>query len=156
MAVVCWGIYGPAVHHGQEALGGNRLKPFLCVGVAYFLIAIIVPVVMLAGSGELTSGWSFSGIVWSLAAGAAGAIGAMGIIIALSVGGKPVYIMPLVFGGAPVVNAFVSIYRDKTWNEISPLFYAGLILVAVGAATVLLFAPSAKHHSAKHSATAGK
>ena len=77
-------------------------EPFLCVGLAYFVIAVIVPLGALATWTEQGS-WTFTGVVWSLAAGAAGAIGALGIILAFNFGGKPIYVMPLVFGGAPVV-----------------------------------------------------
>ena len=68
--------------------------------------------------------------------------------------------MPLVFGCAPVVNAFLTIYWAGSWKEVSPMFLAGLILVAVGAFTVLFFAPkshagpSAAAHAAVESAEA--
>ena len=42
-AVLSWGLYGPALHRGQVALG-NPLRALLCVGVAYFLIGVLVPV----------------------------------------------------------------------------------------------------------------
>ena len=75
-------------------------------------------------------------------AGVAGAMGAMGIILALTSGGKTIYVMPLVFGGAPVVNTFLSMYWSKSWKEgVNPIFYVGLVLVIAGAATVLTYAP---------------
>jgi hypothetical protein len=142
LTVICWGMYGSVLHKGQHYLAGNRLKPLICVGIAYFFVAIIVPVLILAASGKLRGDWSFSGVSWSLAAGLAGALGALGIILALTAGGKPIYVMPLVFGGAPVVNVFVSMYfAGISWRELSPLFLAGMILVAVGAVTVLVFQP---------------
>lgn len=142
LTVTCWGMYGPVLHKGQEYLGNNRLKPLICVGAAYFVVAIILPLVILASRGQLAGDWSFSGISWSLIAGAAGAFGAMGIILALTSGGRPIYVMPIVFGGAPVINVFLSMYWSKAWKEgISPIFYAGIILVIAGAATVLIFAP---------------
>ena len=142
LTIVCWGAYGSVLHKGQHLLGGSKLKPLICVGAAYFIVAIIVPVLLLVSQGKLGGGWSFSGICWSLAAGSAGALGALGIILALTSGGKPIYVMPLVFGCAPVVNVFVSMYFAKiSWKELSPIFIAGLILVSVGAATVLMFQP---------------
>lgn len=56
-------------------------------------------------------------------------IGSLGVILAFTFGGKPIYVMPLVFGGAPVVNTFISIMTAKELTAISPLFYAGLIIV---------------------------
>ena len=43
-AALSWGLYGPALHRGQVALG-NPMRALLCVGVAYFLIGVLVPVV---------------------------------------------------------------------------------------------------------------
>ena len=144
LTVICWGVYGPTLHRGQMSMSGSRLRPLLCVGIAYFAIAVVVPIVWLQVRGE-KGDWTATGTAWSLAAGAAGALGALGIILAFTFGGSPSYVMPLVFGCAPVVNAFLTIYWAGTWREVSPMFLAGLILVAVGAFTVLFFAPKAKH-----------
>ncbi len=145
IVALCWGSYGPLLHKGQAAMNGSRLRPFICVGLAYFLVAVVVPFLVLAAQAEPEpGGWNFLGTAWSLGAGAAGAFGALGIIMAFNFGGKPVYVMPLVFGCAPVVNTFVSVVglvRAGHALNISPIFYAGLIVVAVGAVTVLVFAP---------------
>ena len=69
------------------------------------------------------------------------AIGAVGLIMAFTSGGKPVFVMPLVFGGAPVVNTFFSVTSESQWSEIRPMFWAGLILVIAGSVMVLVFAP---------------
>ena len=144
LAVTCWGVYGPTIHEGQRLMGSSRLKPLICVGVAYLVVAIIVPVVVLASQGALRGEWTYRGVSWSLTAGAVGAFGAVGIILAMAHGGNAIYVMPLVFGGAPVVNTLFTMYWSKAYKEgVSPIFYAGLILVVVGAATVLVFAPKA-------------
>ncbi len=140
LAIVCWGAYGPVLHKGQAAMHQSRLRPFLCVGLAYFVIAVLVPELWLAALPE-ASEYSFSGTIWSLAAGAAGAIGALGVIMAFNFGGKPVYVMPLVFGGAPVVNTLFTTILGGLWSKVSAMFLAGLILVIAGAAMVLVFAP---------------
>jgi hypothetical protein len=147
LTVVCWGVYGPVLHEGQQAMGASKLRPFLCVGLAYFVIAVIVPLVMLNTAGE-KGAWDFKGTLWSLAAGVAGAVGALGIIMAFNVGGKPAYVMPLVFGLAPVANTVYVMTTKKLWGDVNPFFLAGLILVAVGAACVLGFAPKATPHAA--------
>ncbi|MFN7814430.1 MAG: hypothetical protein ACK5SI_17445 [Planctomycetia bacterium] len=102
LTACCWGAYGPVLHFGREAMHSS-LRPFVCVGAAYVLIAVLIPAAILGGWGERGS-WTAKGIVWSLLAGAAGALGALGVILALGFGGRPIYVMPLVFGGAPVVN----------------------------------------------------
>ena len=142
LTVMCWGAYGPVLHKGQEGLENSRLKPLICVGLAYFVVAIIVPTMLLSSRGELAGGWSFGGITWSLIAGTAGALGAFGIVIALSSGGSPVYVMPIVFGCAPVVSVFTAIIFSRHTERPSALFYAGLILVASGAVVVLMCKPT--------------
>ena len=143
LTVLCWGAYGSVLHKGQHLLNENRLKPLICVGAAYFIIAIIVPTVILVSQGKFGGDWTFSGISWSLAAGAAGALGALGIILALTAGGKPTYVMPLVFGCAPIVNVVVSMwFAGIPWKNVSPFFISGLILVSAGAVMVLVFKPS--------------
>lgn len=159
LTVICWGVYGPVLHKGQQAMEGSRLRALLCVGMAYFVIAVVAPIAVLWTSGEQGS-WSVKGVLWSSAAGAAGAIGALGIILAFNFGGHPRYVMPLVFGCAPVVNAFLTIYWAGTWKEVNPLFLAGLILVAVGGFTVLFCAPpKGKEHASpavEHAAPANE
>jgi hypothetical protein len=145
---LCWGSYGPTLHKGQVRMEGSRLRPFICVGVAYFFIAILVPAFILASSND-AGGWTRSGCLWSILAGALGALGALGVILAFNSGGSPVLVMPIVFGGAPVVNTFVT----SGWNylrvgqvgEIQNRFLLSLGLVIAGAVTVLIFAPRAKH-----------
>ena len=146
VTILCWGMYGPVLQWGQLGMRAAaddpiaRWRPFVCVGLAYFLIGVIVPAVWLYLGGEKGE-WTIRGIVWSLAGGALGAIGALGIILAFTFGGRPIYVMPLVFGGAPVVNAFLTIYRAGKVRQIGPWFLAGLIMVILGAVTVLITAP---------------
>jgi drug/metabolite transporter (DMT)-like permease len=142
---VCWGIYGPILHKGQAAMSGSRLRPFLCVGVAYIVIAVVIPFALLGAGSESSGDWTARGVTYSLAGGAAGALGALGIILAFNFGGKPVYVMPLVFGGAPVVGTIISLVLAGGVTP-SPYFFAGLIAVAVGAVTVLVFAPKPHAH----------
>src|SRR5262249_31705674 len=87
---LCWGIYGPILHKGQAAMSGSRLRPFLCVGVAYILIAVVIPFALLSAGVETSGDWTTKGTTYSLAGGAAGALGALGIILAFNFGGKPV------------------------------------------------------------------
>ena len=148
VTVLCWGMYGPVLQWGQLGMRATaedpiaRWRPFVCVGLAYFLIGVIVPSIWLYLRGEKGE-WTIRGIAWSLAGGALGAIGALGIILAFTFGGRPIYVMPLVFGGAPVVNAFLTIYRAGRIREIGPWFLAGLIMAVLGAVVVLVTAPHA-------------
>ena len=57
-AALSWGLYGPSLHAGQTKLG-SPFRALLCVGIAYFIVGVIVPVVALAAQGQLgMKGWS--------------------------------------------------------------------------------------------------
>lgn len=144
MTFICWGIYGPVLHVGQEQMAGGdgkaSLRPFMCVGIAYFIIAVLYPVFVLKTKGE-NGNWSTMGFAWSFAAGVITAIGALGIVLAFKLGGKPVYVMPLVFGLAPIVNTIVTMLMSGTIKQASAKFYVGILIVALGAAGVLWFQP---------------
>ncbi len=143
IAAFCWGAYGPVLHIGQGHMGGSRLRPFCCVGLAYFGIAVALPLIMLQ-AGFDTGNWNLSGMAWSITAGAAGAIGALGIIYAFNFGGKPIFVMPLVFGFAPIINTITSMGVAGTLGNIKPLFIGALATSIAGAVMVLVFQPRPK------------
>jgi len=138
-AAVSWGIYGAMLHQGQMRLG-NPMRALLCVGVAYFLIGVLVPVVVLLTQGNLNN-FNAGGASTAVAAGALGAIGAVCIIFAFRTGGLPTYVMPLVFGGAPLINVLVTLWLHPPKTAINPMLYVGFLLVSVGAGLVLYFKP---------------
>lgn len=140
-AVLSWGAYGALLHLGQVQLA-NPLKALLCVGAAYFLIGVLVPVAALGSQGQL-AGFDQSGTINATVAGALGAAGAVCIIWAFRTGGLPIYVMPLVFGGAPIVNVLVSLVIEPPRNPINPMLYVGFALASIGAAIVLYFRPVA-------------
>jgi hypothetical protein len=138
-AVLSWGAYGVLLHRGQVQLG-NPLRALLCVGIAYFLIGILVPTAGLGAQGEL-KGFNASGTTAATVAGALGAIGAVCIIWAFKAGGLPLYVMPLVFGGAPLVNVLLSMWLHPPSAAPNPMLYAGFLLTSVGAGLVLYYRP---------------
>jgi hypothetical protein len=140
-AVLSWGAYGVLLFLGQTQLG-NPLKALLCVGIAYFLIGVIVPVIGLSSQGGL-SGFNTGGLIMATIAGALGAAGAACIIWAFKAGGLPFYVMPLVFGGAPIVNVLLAMVIHPPKSAINPMLYLGFVLASVGAAMVLYFRPAA-------------
>ena len=140
-AVLSWGAYGALLYEGQTQLG-NPLKALLCVGVAYFLIGVIIPAVTLSSQGAM-SGFATNGTILATIAGALGAAGAACIIWAFRSGGLPFYVMPLVFGGAPIVNVLIAMTLHPPKESVNPMLYAGFLLASVGAAMVLYFRPHA-------------
>ena len=139
-AVLSWGIYGPFLHKGQVAMG-NPLRALLCVGIAYVGMAILVPLGTLLGSGGLGT-FTREGTINSTIGGALGALGAICIIWAFRNGGSPLIVMPLVFGGAPLINVLFSIYSHPPKESPNPMLYVGFALAALGAGMVLYFKPS--------------
>jgi hypothetical protein len=138
-AALSWGLYGPTLHRGQVMLA-SPLKALLCVGVAYFLIGVLVPVAALSAQGDLR-GFSTSGTLAATGAGTLGALGAVFIIYAFRSGGLPAYVMPLVFGGAPLVNVLVSMAMHPPKESPNPLLWVGYLLASAGAGMVLYFKP---------------
>src|SRR5260370_33849972 len=51
--VLAWGVYVPVLHEGQKELGDGKpsagsVRAFLCVGLAYFFTAVVIPLGLLA------------------------------------------------------------------------------------------------------------
>src|SRR5690349_8298601 len=120
-AAVSWGLYGAFLHRGQTELG-NPLKAMLCVGVAYFLMAVLVPVGALTSQGEWRN-FTTTGLVTATFAGALGALGAVCITYAFRAGGTPLVVMPLVFGGAPLINVITAMILHPPKTAPNPLVY---------------------------------
>ncbi len=90
--------------------------------------------------GDVVAGYRIDGVLGS--GGMLGAIGAVFIIFAFRAGGLPAYVMPLVFGGAPLVNVLVSMLMHPPKESPNPLLWAGYVLASVGAALVLYYKPA--------------
>jgi hypothetical protein len=172
LAGLSWGTYVPIIFYGGSELGGKpsaRLTAILCVGVAYFVIGVLFPAVYLyllpaSDRPNLTT----TGLVFSGLAGVAGAVGAICVIFstraAVAVGRETgvnykLFIAPMIFGLAPVINTLVS----SVWHpqKGQPFHFAlelpgwklwlGILLVGLGAALVLFSkeeAESGKTHGA--------
>jgi hypothetical protein len=134
-------LYGASLHRGQTELG-NPMRAMLCVGVAYFLIAVLVPVAALTAQGEWRN-FTLSGTATATIAGALGALGAVCITYAFKAGGTPFVVMPLVFGGAPLINVITAVVLHPPKTAPNPMLYLGFLVTAVGAAMVLYFRPPA-------------
>ena len=139
LTFLCWGSYGPTLHLGANAMDHSLWRPFLCVGLAYFLVAVLFPLLFLGN--EESGKWTVAGSTWSFVAGCIGAIGALGIVLAFKAGAKPIYVMPLVFGCAPVVNTLVTMFMNQTYRKVNIPFFLAIAIVALGAAGVMRYKP---------------
>jgi hypothetical protein len=181
LAGLAWGTYVPIIFYGGNELSARpgpsgRFMAILCVGGAYFVIGVLLPLLMFATGwlgvrlGDVKLG--ASGLTFASLAGVAGAVGAICVIFATTsammaarqAGLKPdtykVFIAPLIFGLAPVINTIVaSIWHPRPGQ---PFHFAlelpgwklwvGIILVGAGAALVLFSkeeAESTKQAAAK-------
>ena len=144
--VLSWGVYGVLLHLGQLGMGdpaNGRIKAFLCVGVAYFLVAVLAPLgILLAAKAS----WVYpaKGLVFSILAGIAGAIGALCVLLAFGAKGNPAVVMSIVFAGAPVVNAVVAMLVHPPaggFGSVRWQFVAGVLLAALGGLLVMRYRP---------------
>src|SRR4051812_32874596 len=123
-AGLAWGTYVPLIFYGGSELGGksaSRILAILCVGVAYFVIAVLFPLYLFLSGKEHWPDLKTTGLVFSGLAGVAGAVGALCVVFAsksavdaakaadLQPATYRLYIAPLIFGLAPVINTLISL-----------------------------------------------
>ncbi|MGL6095346.1 MAG: hypothetical protein ACRC7O_06050 [Fimbriiglobus sp.] len=163
LAGLSWGTYVPIIFYGGTELTtkpgtvGGRLASILCVGVAYFVMAVLVPLVLMSTREDAKPEWKMNGLVFSGLAGIAGAVGAICVIFASKAavdaakleGVNPatyrIYIAPLIFCLAPMINTVLSLvwhpqkdspfhfgFEVPTWH-----LPVGIALVGAGVFLVL-------------------
>ncbi|MFQ5461971.1 MAG: hypothetical protein ACE5E5_05005 [Phycisphaerae bacterium] len=141
--ILCWGAYVPTLHHGQMAFGdkNSALRAFLFVGLAYLIVAALTLFYLVATKAEPLA-FTTKGVTISTTAGILGAVGAIGIVFAMRAGGKPLFVAPLVFAGAPIVNTIVSMAWSRPATPPKMWFYVGILMAGAGAALALRFKPT--------------
>jgi hypothetical protein len=169
LAGLAWGTYVPIIFYGGTELGGKanaRLMAILCVGIAYFVIGVLFPLGMFVTGQYEWPTLKQTGLIFSSLAGVAGAVGAICVIFASqSAAGAAaqaklppatyrLYIAPLIFGLAPVINTLVSMVWHPEPGE--PFHFGfvlpgwkllvGIVLVGAGAALVLFSKEEAETH----------
>jgi drug/metabolite transporter (DMT)-like permease len=160
LAGLSWGTYVPLIFYGGNELGGkpgSRFMAILCVGIAYFLIGVVFPLYMFLSKQYEWPDMSATGLIFSALAGVAGAVGALCVIFATksAIGSAreqgldpayyKLYIAPLIFGLAPIINTVVSsLWHPKAGQPLhfglelpGWKLWLGILLVGVGAALVL-------------------
>ncbi|MDA1014753.1 MAG: hypothetical protein O3A00_09920 [Planctomycetota bacterium] len=147
-AALSWGLYVPTVHKAAMQLSSS-LRAFMFVGVAYFLVAVLVPAAMIFlfdsdPTAKANPNFKTIPVLLGLAAGFAGAAGALCVIFAATKAGpgSAIFVAPLVFAGAPIINTIVTItYFHPVKTMPDWRFFLGLGMAAAGAAMVMLFKP---------------
>jgi uncharacterized membrane protein len=179
LAGLCWGTYVPLVQQGIAGLK-NALASFLCVGVAYFLIAVLYP------AGTFVTGqrpqWNVYGVTFATLAGVAGALGALFVIYANKSAGQAaqlarensetivdyrLFIGPIIFAMAPLLNTLISLFWHPSAPDENPLvfglrhlpgwkFFLGIVLTGAGTFLVLYSKEEAEKKPAPSQAHAAK
>jgi hypothetical protein len=163
-AVLSWGAYVVTIDHGRSKLAQGlppthmavaAMRAFLFIGLAYFVLAVVVPGIYLAMNKPPEGhdpGFKLPGSVLSTVAGILGAAGALCIVFAVGHGRRqgvsPAVVASLVFAFAPIVNVIISLIWDPPAKAPSLLFFIGLLMAAGGAALVLLNKPAEAPHGA--------
>ena len=171
-AIFTWGAYVVTIDHGRNTLAGTAhgarpavppavaaMRAFLFIGLAYFILGVVVPGVYLTVNKVDRSAWPNDpgflsrGVVLSTLAGILGAAGALCIVFAVGAARRTMgpngaaYVAPLVFCFAPIVNVLISLVVEPPAKAPSPLFFVGILLAAVGAGMVLFFKPPPAPHA---------
>lgn len=144
-----WGCYGPTIGNAAAPkVNGAPLwspfKPYVFIGIAYLVIAIIGGLLMMKVKGDSFSytGEYFPTMKWGFLAGVLGAFGAVCLTTAMMTSkGNALLVMPIVFGGAVTVTAIVSILRLHGDVTISPALWAGIGLTVVGVVLTAMNTP---------------
>ena len=168
MAGLSWGTYVPIVFYGGQMLTGDiktaplggRLASILCVGVAYFVLAVLIPLVLMSTRQDSAPAWKPVGIAFASLAGVAGAVGAICVIFAsraaqvqaaednVDPATYRAFIAPLIFCLAPLINTVLSLvwHPNAKTGEWAVFHFempgwkllAGIVLVSVGTFLVLM------------------
>jgi drug/metabolite transporter (DMT)-like permease len=163
LAGLSWGVYVPVIFYGGSELGGARpmanarLMAILCVGLAYFVIGVLFPLALFLSGQQEWPSLKTTGLVFAGLAGVAGAVGAICVVFAssaavaqaraesLDLATYRIFIAPLIFGLAPLINVLVSsVWHPKPGD---PFHFdvelpgwklaAGIVLIGVGVFLVL-------------------
>jgi hypothetical protein len=170
-AVLTWGAYVVTIDHGRADLAGIKqagrplippavaaMRAFLFIGIAYFLMGVVVPLIYLAVNKvdpvayPKDPGFFARGVTLSTVAGILGAAGALCIVFAVGFARaekvSPAAVASLVFCFAPIVNVLISMIIEPPEGRPAPWFFVGIVLAAVGAGMVLYFKPEPAAHAA--------
>ncbi len=151
LTALFWGLYGPTLAVARQNEGNNPFKPYLMIGVAYLIWAILGGA---AGMIYTKVPFSFSGggVTWGFIGGSLGAFGALTLTLAMfSFPGKPRpdIVMPIVFGGAVTVSAITGYFQTRNApgaHAPSPMLWVGMIGMAI---CIVIVAANTPHAAPK-------
>lgn len=140
---VFWGKYGLQVHTSIDAFKKSGMRAMISLSSAYVVVALVA--LAFVGLGfDPNASFNSEGFNRGLIAGLITTLGAWGIVFGNRyVKGGPSIVMPLVFGGAPVVNSFYVMATSGTsWLAVDIRFWLGIVIIMVGGYLVLTNKPT--------------
>ena len=143
---LCWGTYGPVLQYARSTAVPplwSPFKPYVFIGVAYLVWACAGGLMGMRWKGDSYNfvGAESAAMNWGFVAGTLGALGALSLTAAMLSGGKPLFVMPIVFGGAVSVTAMIAVLQHRG-APINPLLWIGMAAVVVG---IVLVAANTPH-----------
>lgn len=153
-----WGLYGPVLGWARAAEGNNPFKPYLLIGVAYLIWAIIGGALGMLYT-KVPFEFSGDGLKWGFGAGSLGAFGALTLTLAMfsfppGTKPRPDLVMPIVFGGAVTVTAIVNVLASRNVENAhapSPWLWAGIVGMGI---CIVVVAYNTPHVPPKKAGTA--
>lgn len=148
LTALFWGLYGPTLAIARQHEGNNAFKPYLMIGVAYLIWAI------LGGAGgmiytKVPFSFSGGGVTWGFIGGSLGAFGALTLTLAMFSfppgKARPDIVMPIVFGGAVTVTAITGYLQTRNLEGAhapSPWLWIGMVGMA---ACIVIVASNTPH-----------
>lgn len=138
------GIYGILLHASRIAMADPtqaRYKTLFFAGIGYSLVAIVGAAVILKFRGIQ---WRFptKAMILATLAGGASATTALGILLAFEAQGTPAVVMTILFTGAQLINAVLSLAIDTPQaGGLRWQFLVGFQLVILGICMVTIYRP---------------
>ncbi len=138
LTALFWGMYGPVLGWARAAEGNNPFKPYLLIGVAYLVWAIIGGACGMLYT-KVPFEFSGEGVKWGFIAGSLGAFGALTLTLAMfsfptGTKPRPELVMPIVFGGAVTVTAIMNLIismKSGSGHAPNPMLWVGIAGMAV-------------------------
>lgn len=137
LTALFWGMYGPVLGLARQAEQGNAFKPYVMIGIAYLIWAILGGAIGMKCTNQAFT-FSGAGIGWGFFGGSLGAFGALTLTLAMfTFVGKPhpEVVMPIVFGGAvtmtALTNLVISRINEGSFPHTSPWLWGGIVGMAV-------------------------
>lgn len=144
IATIASGIFGVLTHAGQKAMADPtqaRYKTLFFAGIGYSLVAIVGSALILKFK-DIQWRFPIRGMILATLAGAASATTALGILLAFEAAGTPAVVMTILFTGASLINAVVSLVIDTPQaGGLRWQFLIGIQLVILGICMVTIYRP---------------